>query len=158
MPIFQSDNAGPSFLFALEMCRFLTSYLQSTKRHSPCSINEGKARSQGRLLGISYARLDRIRLRQKLRTSLPPPHAMVRVSPLAQRSNWFTRKAVDYKTFLTILNRPDGFKPAGTPGTQPWFSSSLWNQSHSIFREQRNSFVDSRCLTRREMVLSVLGS
>lgn len=24
---------------------------------------------------------------------------------------------VDYKTFLTILNRPDGFKPAGTPGT-----------------------------------------
>jgi len=23
---------------------------------------------------------------------------------------------VDYKTFLTILNRPDGFKPAGTPG------------------------------------------
>ncbi len=25
--------------------------------------------------------------------------------------------AVDYKTFLTILNRPDGFKPAGTPGT-----------------------------------------
>ncbi len=26
--------------------------------------------------------------------------------------------AVDYKTFLTILNRPDGFKPAGTPGTR----------------------------------------
>ena len=24
---------------------------------------------------------------------------------------------VDYKSFLTILNRPDGFKPAGTPGT-----------------------------------------
>ena len=23
---------------------------------------------------------------------------------------------VDYKTFLTILNRPDGFKPAGSPG------------------------------------------
>ena len=23
---------------------------------------------------------------------------------------------VDYKTFLSILNRPDGFKPAGTPG------------------------------------------
>lgn len=23
---------------------------------------------------------------------------------------------VDYKTFLTILNRPDGFKPAGTAG------------------------------------------
>jgi calmodulin len=23
---------------------------------------------------------------------------------------------VDYKTFLKILNRPDGFKPAGTPG------------------------------------------
>lgn len=26
---------------------------------------------------------------------------------------WWT---VDYKSFLTILNRPDGFKPAGTPG------------------------------------------
>ena len=26
---------------------------------------------------------------------------------------------VDFKTFLTILNRPDGFKPAGTPGTFP---------------------------------------
>jgi hypothetical protein len=25
--------------------------------------------------------------------------------------------SVDYKTFLTILNRPDGFKPAGTPGS-----------------------------------------
>lgn len=25
-------------------------------------------------------------------------------------------REVDYKTFLTILNRPDGFKPAGTPG------------------------------------------
>ena len=25
--------------------------------------------------------------------------------------------AVDYKSFLTILNRPDGFRPAGTPGT-----------------------------------------
>lgn len=26
------------------------------------------------------------------------------------------RWVVDYKTFLVILNRPDGFKPAGTPG------------------------------------------
>lgn len=25
-------------------------------------------------------------------------------------------QTVDYKQFLTILNRPDGFKPAGTPG------------------------------------------
>lgn len=25
---------------------------------------------------------------------------------------------MDYKTFLTILNRPDGFKPAGTPGAR----------------------------------------
>ncbi|KAG8719621.1 hypothetical protein FRC08_002431 [Ceratobasidium sp. 394] len=27
-------------------------------------------------------------------------------------------REVDYKTFLAILNRPDGFKPAGTPGTR----------------------------------------
>ena len=26
---------------------------------------------------------------------------------------------VDYNTFLTILNRPDGFKPVGTPGARP---------------------------------------
>ena len=32
----------------------------------------------------------------------------------ALKSN--TPIAVDYKTFLTILNRPDGFKPAGTAG------------------------------------------
>ena len=25
-------------------------------------------------------------------------------------------RTVDYKTFLAILNRPDGVKPAGTPG------------------------------------------
>ena len=29
---------------------------------------------------------------------------------------------VDYKNFLTILNRPDGFKPAGTPGMVPFVS------------------------------------
>ena len=30
--------------------------------------------------------------------------------------------SVDYKTFLTILNRQDGFKPAGTPGSFVLFS------------------------------------
>ena len=35
---------------------------------------------------------------------------------------------VDYKTFLTILNRPDGFKPAGTPGASiiPLHASSAY--------------------------------
>ena len=28
----------------------------------------------------------------------------------------YVLRIVDYKTFLTILNRPDGFKPAGTLG------------------------------------------
>ena len=37
-------------------------------------------------------------------------------SVLASSSSHLTSFAVDYKTFLTILNRPDGFKPAGTPG------------------------------------------
>ena len=37
-------------------------------------------------------------------------------SVLASSSPHLTFFAVDYKTFLTILNRPDGFKPAGTPG------------------------------------------
>ena len=34
----------------------------------------------------------------------------------ARRRRVCRAMAVDYKTFLTILNRPDGFKPAGTPG------------------------------------------
>ena len=39
---------------------------------------------------------------------------------------------VDYKTFLTILNRPDGFKPAGTPGTRPCFFIFVVEPTHSI--------------------------
>ena len=39
------------------------------------------------------------------------------VSDLAVVQLFISFFAVDYKTFLTILNRPDGFKPAGTPGT-----------------------------------------
>jgi hypothetical protein len=38
----------------------------------------------------------------------------------ADSTNLTNMLLVDYKTFLTILNRPDGFKPAGTPG---WFNS-----------------------------------
>jgi len=36
---------------------------------------------------------------------------------------------VDYKTFLTILNRPDGFKPAGTPGM---FSLPSWSLQNDV--------------------------
>jgi hypothetical protein len=61
---------------------------------------------------------------------------MVRVPRLALRSNWFTRNTVDYKTFLTILNRPDGFKPAGTPGTRPWFSSFVEPTSFDLPRAE----------------------
>lgn len=32
-------------------------------------------------------------------------------------------REVDYKAFLTILNRPDGFKPAGTSGGFPQAAS-----------------------------------
>lgn len=48
-------------------------------------------------------------------TRLPPLNRGVR-APLTPA------RAVDYKTFLAILNRPDGFKPAGTPGA--------WRESH----------------------------
>lgn len=55
--------------------------------------------------------------------------------------------AVDYKTFLTILNRPDGFKPAGTPGN---ISSNREESDTQIYLFlQRSSFVGSKCLTRR---------
>lgn len=62
--------------------------------------------------------------------------------------------AVDYKTFLTILNRPDGFKPAGTPGM---FHRSLQNNNPLIVM-QRSSFEDSRCLIKRGTVLLGLES
>lgn len=42
---------------------------------------------------------------------------------------------VDYKTFLNILNRPDGFKPAGTPGeTTSVFILS--KDTHGMFLEE----------------------
>ena len=39
---------------------------------------------------------------------------------------------MDYKTFLTILNRPDGFKPAGTPGMFSLPSWSLQNDALNV--------------------------
>jgi hypothetical protein len=60
---------------------------------------------------------------------------------------------VDYKTFLKILNRPDGFKPAGTPGATP-----LLVIVASLTLPQRNSFVGSRSLTRKGTDLLVLES
>ncbi|KAH0826045.1 myosin regulatory light chain cdc4, partial [Lanmaoa asiatica] len=59
-----------------------------------------------------------------------------------------TPREVDYKTFLTILNRPDGFKPAGTPGG-------------ILYRDRRRSWLmvgieefirGFQVLIRREMV------
>lgn len=61
--------------------------------------------------------------------------------------------AVDYKTFLTILNRPDGFKPAGTPGAYHSYSVARVS-SHSI--RQTSLFVVSKCLIKKATVLSEL--
>jgi hypothetical protein len=44
--------------------------------------------------------------------------------------------AVDYKTFLTILNRPDGFKPAGTPG------NSLFKEKRVTLKKKKNVFAE----------------
>ncbi len=60
---------------------------------------------------------------------------------------------VDYKTFLTILNRPDGFKPAGTPGMSPRFVCFEISQ---LMLWQRSSFVASRCLIKKETASLVL--
>ena len=56
---------------------------------------------------------------------------------------------VDYKTFLTILNRPDGFKPAGTPGALP---NRLVVEVPACADAvvQRSSSAVSRYLTRKE--------
>ncbi|KAI0276256.1 hypothetical protein BGY98DRAFT_919598, partial [Russula aff. rugulosa BPL654] len=54
--------------------------------------------------------------------------------------------AVDYKTFLTILNRPDGFKPAGTP--------EEFIRGFQVFDKEGNGFIGAGEL---RYVLTQLG-
>ncbi|KAL0575711.1 myosin II light chain [Marasmius crinis-equi] len=72
---------------------------------------------------------------------------------------------VDYKTFLTILNRPDGFKPAGTPGKSTHKSrsdnhfSSLdiaeeFIRGFQVFDKEGNGFIGAGEL---RYVLTQLG-
>jgi len=42
-------------------------------------------------------------------------------------------REVDYKTFVTILNRPDGFKPAGTP--------EEFIRGFQVFDKEGNGFI-----------------
>ncbi|KAI0685282.1 EF-hand protein [Cytidiella melzeri] len=53
---------------------------------------------------------------------------------------------VDYKTFLTILNRPDGFKPAGTP--------EEFIRGFQVFDKEGNGFIGAGEL---RYVLTQLG-
>lgn len=93
----------------------------------------------GRCLAIFYEHLGRTRHKPRLRRSSQGHHGKVRSRVLEQPNHSaddsvcggsrlsvllphattqiLRRHSVDYKTFLNILNRPDGFKPAGTPGT-----------------------------------------
>jgi len=57
---------------------------------------------------ICCVRWARILRRRRSPSSRPAPRARV-------RAEWRSQ-AVDYATFTKILNRPNGFKPAGTPG------------------------------------------
>lgn len=70
---------------------------------------------------------------------------------------------VDYKTFLTILNRPDGFKPAGTPGQSPFHLISVplltaateeFIRGFQVFDKDRNGFIGAGEL---RYVLTQLG-
>ncbi|KZT40596.1 myosin II light chain [Sistotremastrum suecicum HHB10207 ss-3] len=58
-------------------------------------------------------------------------------------------REVDYKTFLTILNRPDGFKPAGTPGAYYFSPLHL-----TLFDKEGNGFIGAGEL---RYVLTQLG-
>ena len=56
-----------------------------------------------------------------------------------------TRAAVDFPTFLQILNRPNGFKPAGTPGvcgcaraTDP---AEEFVRGFQVFDKEGNGFI-----------------
>jgi len=53
---------------------------------------------------------------------------------------------VDYKTFLGILNRPDGFKPAGTP--------EEFIRGFQVFDKEGNGFIGAGEL---RYVLTQLG-
>lgn len=77
---------------------------------------------------------------------------------------------VDYQTFLKILNRPDGFKPAGTPGasvlSSSTYSFSLLTRSYrcvsseefirgfQVFDKEGNGFIGAGEL---RYVLTQLG-
>ncbi|KAL4080042.1 hypothetical protein V8B97DRAFT_683920 [Scleroderma yunnanense] len=124
---------------------------QNTKRHLRSSTRREQAQSRGRCWAICSVHWGRILHRQRCQNSSQGHHA--RVSNTALHSHTASRRAlVDYKTFLTILNRPDGFKPAGTPGT--WTIRIAENIVDGISL-QRNSLEGSRCLTRRVMDSSV---
>ena len=72
---------------------------------------------------------------------------MVRVISSAElRSNWILCSLVDYKTFLTILNRPDGFKPAGTV--------EEFIRGFQVFGKEGNGFIGAGEL---RYVLTQLG-
>ena len=72
--------------------------------------------------------------------------------------------AVDYKSFLAILNRPDGFKPAGTPGTWPSHIIASLNsmkytveefiRGFQVFDKEGNGFIGAGEL---RYVLTQLG-
>ncbi|KAG9125279.1 SCF ubiquitin ligase complex subunit cdc4 [Ceratobasidium sp. 392] len=55
-------------------------------------------------------------------------------------------REVDYKTFLAILNRPDGFKPAGTP--------EEFIRGFQVFDKEGNGFIGAGEL---RYVLTQLG-
>ncbi|KAF8193028.1 hypothetical protein BJ912DRAFT_961796 [Pholiota molesta] len=55
-------------------------------------------------------------------------------------------REVDYKTFLAILNRPDGFKPAGTPDE--------FIRGFQVFDKEGNGFIGAGEL---RYVLTQLG-
>lgn len=75
---------------------------------------------------------------------------------------------VNYKTFLGILNRPDGFKPAGTPGTFPsqpttshtcidmwfFFLAEEFIRGFQVFDKEGNGFIGAGEL---RYVLTQLG-
>jgi Ca2+-binding EF-hand superfamily protein len=68
---------------------------------------------------------------------------------------------VDYKTFLAILNRPDGFKPAGTPGACDWAGRNYANvateefiRGFQVFDKEGNGFIGAGEL---RYVLTQLG-
>lgn len=107
---------------------------QNTRKLSRFSIRRELVVCPEKCSEIYYVHWDKIQPRQKWPISWTLHLEMASIS-FIHIYIWPNRGLpVDYKTFLSILNRKDGFKPAGTPGID---TSLSVQQNNRLFLHHR---------------------